>query len=256
MRSVPIVLIAFFTCLSCSQHQDNTRTSISMGESRLLIVEHLANDNDNVLFINLHENERTSIRALKVYSKDTSINYMYIAQNKERHISFKDEKDNIYCIDPNRIFTKTGRKMTLEDSCYYGKWGEQITQSFAQQIIKKIQEKTIIVAVHNNTDENYSIKSYLPNGAEAQNTKIMYINHEMDPDDFIYTTDEKIYLAMVANKINVILQDNEHFVDDGSLSIYCGMKGIRYVNIETEHGHLEEQLKLIKLIHTLLGEQN
>ena len=73
----------------------------------------------------------------------------------------------------------------------------------------------------------------------------------MDPDDFIYTTDSFIFEQMKAHEINVILQDNSDPVDDGSLSVYCGKKGLKYVNIETQHGHFEEQIALIELIYSI-----
>ena len=55
--------------------------------------------------------------------------------------------------------------------------------------------------MHNNTDVNYSIKSYLPEGDEAQNTKEVYINDQMDPDDFIYTTEKSFYDKLKAKKL-------------------------------------------------------
>ena len=48
--------------------------------------------------------------------------------------------------------------------------------------------------------------------------------------------------------INVVLQDNENCFDDGSLSVYCGKKQIRYANVEAEEGHLREQVFLIEIV--------
>src|SRR5690606_32862496 len=104
----------------------------------------------------------------------------------------------------------------------------------------------------NNTDINYSIKSYLPDGDEAKNTKDIYINDEMDPDDFIYTTDQVFFEKLKSKKINVILQDNKNFVNDGSLSVYCGINEILYINIEAQLGHFKEQLRLIEIVMSIL----
>jgi hypothetical protein len=38
-----------------------------------------------------------------------------------------------------------------------------------------------------------------------------------------------------------LLQNNENVTDDGSLSVYAGMKNIDYINIEAEHGKKEQQ---------------
>ena len=53
-------------------------------------------------------------------------------------------------------------------------------------------------------------------------------------------------------EINVILQDNEKYVNDGSLSVHCGVNGIRYINIEAQRGHFDEQLRLIKIVMSIL----
>ena len=110
--------------------------------------------------------------------------------------------------------------------------------------------------MHNNTDVNYTIKSYLPGGDEAQNTAQIHINPDMDVDDFVYTTDLGFFEKLRARNINVILQDNEKYVNDGSLSVYCGKKGIPYINIEAQKGHFDEQLFLIKEVMAILQTAN
>ena len=200
----------------------------------------------------MHENETTSIEAMKKYNQEEAINYIYLEHKGERRINFSINSSN-YSIDPNRIFTSTGRKLTLKDGGLFTDEGEKRTAQFANKLLSHLKNKSAIIAMHNNTPDNYSIQSYLPDSSEARNTTALYINPEMDPDDFIYTTDEVIYKAMVKHKVNVILQDNQKFVDDGSLSVYCGINGIRYVNIETEHGHLQKQLELMQLIHNIMA---
>ena len=115
-----------------------------------------------------------------------------------------------------------------------------------------IDPGTIVVAMHNNTDVNYSIKSYLPGGDESENTKDVYINDSWDPDDFVYTTVEEYFNELKARGVNVILQDNEACVNDGSLSVYCGQNDIPYLNIEAQKGHLEEQIQLIGIVMEIL----
>jgi len=53
--------------------------------------------------------------------------------------------------------------------------------------------------------------------------------------------------------LNVILQDNKGFVNDGSLSVYCGKEGCRYINIEAQKGHFEEQLKLLQIVTEIIS---
>jgi hypothetical protein len=110
-----------------------------------------------------------------------------------------------------------------------------------------------LIALHNNTDSNYSILSYADDGSEAQNTGELFVNSKEDPDDFIYTTDKELFAFLKSKNVNVILQSEEAFVDDGSLSVYCAINGVRYANIETEHGHLSKQTELLNLLAEFLG---
>jgi hypothetical protein len=51
-------------------------------------------------------------------------------------------------------------------------------------------------------------------------------------------------------------QETSYFAasaSDGSLSVYCGRNQIVYVNVETEHGHEEEQYRLTKVVLNLLS---
>jgi hypothetical protein len=215
-------------------------------------VQNIEPKSDNLIFFNMHENEKTSIKAIRAYAKKHRINYIYLKHTGERRITF--ELQGTYSFDPNRIFTSKGRKATLLDGKNYTASAQKTVAQFANNILFELKDKKTIIAMHNNTDENYSIQSYLPDSSEAVNTQELYINPDMDPDDFIYTTVPKIYDALVKKGINVILQDNQNFLDDGSLSVYCGMNDIEYINIETEHSHLEKQLELMAIIHAIILE--
>ena len=48
--------------------------------------------------------------------------------------------------------------------------------------------------------------------------------------------------------MNVILQDNKGYVNDGSLSVYCGKNEIPYINIETQKGHFDAQMRLMEQV--------
>jgi hypothetical protein len=245
---------------SINEIVDSIGTSINithfdhqLGDSKLKQVCHRKAEDERITFVNLHENEQTSIDALKKHSQDTLITYTYLEHGGERRVSFTIGQEN-YNFDPNRMFTKKGRKCTLKDGGNHSRKANKQVGKFATDFLWSISQSYAIVSVHNNTDNNYSILSYKPGGSESKNTDSLYINPEMDPDDFIYTTNLIFYQTMVKHNVNVILQDNKKFVNDGSLSVYCN-KRLCYVNIETEHGHLDKQLELLKLVHKVLGEQ-
>ncbi|MDX2362226.1 MAG: hypothetical protein QNK23_15575 [Crocinitomicaceae bacterium] len=256
-----LLLSLLFSCGQSEEKNDSfDPNTIHIGETPIRLIHNFTDSDNEITFVNLHADEETSILAIKKLSLERKINYFYLNHEGTRRINFiLHEPDfGIYYqpnnFDPNRIFTEKGRIATLADGEGETKSLEVQLSVFAKVLLIKLRvdpSKTII-AMHNNTADEYSILSYLPEGDESQNTAEVFVNEDMDPDDFIYTTDKNVYDALVTENINVILQDNDNFVDDGSLSVYCGGNGIRYINIETEHGHITEQYDLMKLILSIL----
>jgi uncharacterized Zn-finger protein len=237
-----------------SQSTSSMRESIKIGDTNVAFFIHESAEDHPYIFVNVHEDETTSIETLAAFSLMEPLDYFYIEHLKTRRISF-EMKQKSFDFDPNRIFTRKGRRKTLKDGAGGNSWrANRMVKTFAEAILKKLETGKTVVAVHNNTDVNYSIKSYLPNGDEFQNTREVFVNREMDPDDFIYTTVKEFYDAYKERGINVILQDNRKFVNDGSLSVYCGKKGIPYINIETQKGHFDEQMHLIQVTLEVLNE--
>ena len=80
----------------------------------------------------------------------------------------------------------------------------------------------------------------------------MYVSDQQDVDDIAFTTDKGLFEKMSALGYNSIWQDNEKVKQDGSLSVYCGEKNRKYINIETQHGRMVQyQEMLAKLIDFL-----
>lgn len=242
-----ILFLLMSAGLIWSQDNSTMKIPIEIGDTTIQIIEHWGGSREHIIFLNLHEDETTSIQTLKAYAEKDSIDYFYLHHKGTRRVAFK-QKGKKYSVDPNRIFTKKGRKMSLKDGGKYSRKANRITKALALQIIGRLPKGYTVVALHNNTDVEYTIKSYAPNGDEAKNTKLLYINEISDPDDFIYTTDPYFFEAFKSKNINVILQDNEAYVNDGSLSVYCGKKGIPYINVETQQGHFDEQMRLMEIV--------
>lgn len=236
-----------------AQKEQSSCDIINLGDSTVKINRHYKAIESDILFINVHEDEQTSIEAVHIIAENTDLNFVYLEHTGSRRINFNHKK-RVYSVDPNRIYTIKGRKATLKDGGDYSWRAGRMTRRLAKSILSLIEDNMTVVAMHNNTDVNYSIKSYLPEGDEAPNTKEVFINPEMDPDDFVYTTEKVFYDRLKSRNVNVILQDNEACVNDGSLSVYCGKKGIPYINIEAQKGHLEEQVELTKIVLEILVE--
>lgn len=244
------ILLIFATSTSAQADSGMVRT-IQIGDSTIQILQEYGGTKDTILFINVHEDEQTSIDAVVHYASISPLHFVRLKHNETRRIDFSLRGKN-YSVDPNRIFTGRGRRKTLRDGGKFSWKASRSVKNLANEILTYIDGRSVIIAMHNNTDVNYSIKSYLPDGDEAKNTKEVYINEQMDPDDFVYTTDKSYYDKLKAKKINVILQDNKKYVNDGSLSVYCGKNGIPYINIEAQKGHFKEQLRLIEIVLSIL----
>lgn len=236
---------------SKAQSDSSMIKTIKIGDHSFKIIQQYGGVNDKVLFLNVHEDEITSIETTEEYSKENPVHFIRIAHESTRRLTFV-HKSKSYSVDPNRIYTRKGRKNTLKDGGKFSLAASKQVKSFANLFLQYLSSREVIIAMHNNTDVNYSIKSYLPGGDEAQNTDLVHVNPEMDADDFVYTTEKTYYDKLVEKNINVILQDNKKFVNDGSLSVYCGINGIKYINIEAQKGHFDEQLQLIKDVMSIL----
>lgn len=81
-----------------------------------------------------------------------------------------------------------------------------------------------------------------------------YINPHQDPNNFYYVTDSSLFAAIKKGGYNVVLQNAATVTDDGSLLVWCGRKGIRYVNVETEQGQLDQQVTMLKFALMVVGK--
>jgi hypothetical protein len=247
-------LIVFLSLGAVAQKGSKMESTISLGESSVKIIRQFGATNDSILFINVHEDEQTSIDAVEKYAEDRPLNFIRLAHLKSRNVSYQLNGKE-YIVDPNRIFTAKGRKATLKKQSQFSYRAARAAKRLANSLLTHISHEKIIIAMHNNTDVNYTIKSYLPGGDEAENTADIHISEAWDADDFIYTTVPAYFTKFKALDLNVILQDNEQCVNDGSLSVYCGQRNIPYINIEAQKGHFDEQLKLIDMVMHALQEK-
>jgi hypothetical protein len=250
--ALTFLLVLFISMTVKPQLSLTSDLPIKLGRTSINIKQFYNGLNKNILFLNVHQDEITSIDAIQDFGREIPINFAYIHHKGTRRIDFVIGKQ-IFSIDPNRIFTTKGRKETILPKKPFFLKATLIAKKLAKKLIFEIKKFNVVVTLHNNSDVNYSIKSYLPGGDEAQNTLDVFINPNMDPDDFIYTTEKKYFNYLKAENYNVILQNNHHFINDGSLSVYCGVNQIPYINIEAQLGHYKEQLKLIKVVYEMLN---
>lgn len=202
------------------------------------------NDGHKALYVNLHENESTSIAAVREYLASRNGHFVALKQNGLRNISFV-YRGTKFQFDPNRMFTKDGRIASLKllNKRYVSKT-EEIVEEFSDKIIARVKQAKIVVALHNNTNGRpLTVKNY-------QNR---YVNPGMDTDDFVITTEKAIFERLKAKKINVAWETTATSVDDGSLAYFCSKKNIPYVNVEAQSGHKTQQLRMLNALTDIIN---
>lgn len=210
-------------------------------------------ERSDILFINMHDDEVTSVQAAKWILEEQGGMLIEIENNSQRNIRFRIGQYS-YRVDPNRIFSKEGAEKSLEELGRTSVKAVEEATKFGKRILELIPGKCkYVVALHNNTPGLFSALEYTSGNKRAAESKKVYINPAQDTDDFFLTTDNSLYEKLADKGYNAILQDNMNCTEDGSLSVYCGKKNIRYVNCETEHGKTELYAAMLKSLLSVLS---
>jgi hypothetical protein len=251
-------LSLLFSAVVSAQALQTTIDTATLGDTKIRLVTMVAGVQPGVQYLHVHQNEATAVTAAKAMltSAKKGSFVTWVGQG-DRYVSFKLQ-GLTYKFDPNRIFTTAGAHATLNSQGPFSAEAlaavRQVAVQFTQRYVDSMQ---LVVALHNNTDGGgLSIDSYLPGGTESANTQLVHRSSSHDPDDFFYTTNADIYAYFSKRNFNIVLQDNTKVVDDGSLSVYAGQKGIAYLNVEAQHGHLKQQTAMLKAVQQYIRQWN
>ncbi len=205
--------------------------------------------------INVHDDEATAVEAARSVLERQGGVLIKIENNAKRNISFTF-KGVKYIFDPNRIFSRTGIQNSLKANGKIHPLAIVEVEKFAAKLLQLIPDSiSCLIALHNNTDGDFSVRTYLPGGKRQTDAKQVYADEWQDIDDIALTTDQLIYDKMAAFGYNSILQDNLNVNKDGSLSVYYGEKNRRYINIETQHGKTAQYREMLKKLLSFLDEE-
>ena len=230
---------------------------LPLGSQFVLLEKIRYGDENDIVFVNLHDDERTSVQAAKnVLVKHGGLLLRFI-NDSLRLLSFR-VKNETWCFDPNRIFTKE-RQHSIDQDCNDGNRHSMLAlkhiKAFSASFIKHIPKPTeLLIALHNNKpNSKIDILRFRDNNGNPINgARKVNINEEYDKDDFFLTTDAVIYQMLADLDYNILLEDYTRTRDDGSLSIFYGKARKRYVNVEAEHdypdneNHLDQQTDMIE----------
>lgn len=205
--------------------------------------------------VNLHDDESTAVQAARAILEQKGGILIRIENNGQRLVTFAF-RGVPYTFDPNRIFSRKGIELTLKSK---GRITAEVVtevEKFATKILQQIPDTaTCIIALHNNTDGDYSVKTYQPGGNRQADAKRVYADSWQDIDDITLTTDETLFTRMSGFGYNSILQDNVKVLKDGSLSVYYGEQHKRYINIETQHGKTSQYKEMLSKLLYVLDEE-
>jgi ribonuclease HI len=214
-------------------------------------------DRNDLICINLHSNEVSSVEGARAVLEKLGGTMIKIENQHQRVIRFRLNRVT-YSFDPNRMFSRAGIEQTLRENSRHYKPSQgaiMAIEEFARQILSYIPDTAAcVVALHNNTEEAYSVRSYQSGGNRQTDAKAVYADSLQDVDDIILTTDSLLYQKMADNRYNSIWQDNEKAKKDGSLSIYFGELNRRYINIETQHGKVTQYSEMLEKLLLVLEE--
>jgi hypothetical protein len=199
-----------------------------------------------IAFINLHQDEQTSITAARQVL-DGQAQLLHFASEPERCLRFVC-KGRPLLFDPNRMFSERGARLTLEHR--NGDAPEQAVAEvvrFGRSVLDSLFEggPQRVIAVHN-TDEDYSVNSFLDGGSEVSGAAAVHVVPGEARHDFLLVTRREAWDFLVDRGFNVVLQA-PNLPDDGSLSVYCADAGVDYINVEAHPDHLERQVAMLRL---------
>jgi hypothetical protein len=238
-------------------------TQVTLGETEVFFI-HSGKRGDKRLYVRLHCDENTASEAALNFVRQEGGEALILEAQQWRAVNFEltyqGEKRKYY-FDANRIFTPAGRDATLAiakrknpetgaDEALTWRPGEKEAvmlklTGFARTLLEAmdLDSRELVVAVHNN-------RAYtLDEAAKTAQQGFVHKNPQRSLNDFFLVTREGDFQQLKAMGFNVVLQDNENVKDDGSLSVYC--KNRRYINIEAAHGHLNEQIEMLKALQKL-----
>jgi hypothetical protein len=200
-----------------------------------------------LVYIILHDNENTAAEVTREYIKEQGGTVYEVRAQGMREITFSlDRKE--YRFDPNRIFSLEGTEKTLDNynSTNWRNKKKSIIKAIsnvASKLIRCLKGRNIMIAVHNNKDGNFSVRSF------KNIAKKIYVNSKMDSDDFFIVNREEDYKYFSLHGYNVAFQDEGE--NDGSLLAWACNNDRRYINVETRHGEKEKQKEMLNLVNRL-----
>ena len=164
-----------------------TRISHLLGDSLIEIVTLQYGERQDIVMLNLHDDERTSVEAAKLVLEKSGGYLVRIENDSQRLVSFTVQ-GKVVKFDPNRMFSVQGIRSTLEKhNRSYNPNVIPLIQRFAGFVIENIPGKPgTLIALHNNDTGRLTIHSYARGGDLAKEVAAIASSREAHADDFFF----------------------------------------------------------------------
>ncbi|MFN3595941.1 MAG: hypothetical protein ACK41D_01570 [Rubricoccaceae bacterium] len=234
--------------------------ALALGETTVYAGVHVAPAPEGCAALHalvVHDDEDTAVGAGLDVLRLRGGRLVELLHDGSRNVTFS-AGGRRFVADPNRIFTDAGRRATLRALSADRPEARRALERFADALLAVYAPEGApepIVALHNNTDGRYSALSYRPGQPYAADADALHLAPGADEDDFFFVTTRALFDALAAGGFNVVLQNNDAVTDDGSLSVWAAQAGVPYVNVEAEHGHRAEQVRMVLHLLAVLDGQ-
>ena len=261
-------LLSLVLLASCSGCSEGSKTLVlrsadvtsrsreyRLGNSSVRVMEHRKDGPEDLLFFNMHDDENTAVEAALNVIARRGGRLVELIHSGRRLIYFGLDQTH-FIFDPNRMFTNAGAGESLHNGGSFSELALQEIRTLAKRILEGLDlgDNRLILTVHNNTEGAYSTLSYLPEGEYSKDAELAYLAPDSDPDDFFFVTTRNYFEFFRQEGSSVVLQDNQTATDDGSLSVLAAAREVPYVNIEAQHGHLDQQIHMIEQVYRAFSE--
>ena len=200
------------------------------------------------VFVNLHENEQTSVAAARTVLEASGGRLVCLRAKGQRYVIFWHGL-RPHGFDPNRIFTDTGARQTLARYSSLTPPALAALRQLRSDVLALLQAPPgqPVVALHNNSGTDYSVLHYQPGGRHAGDAAAVAVPALQRPEDFFIVTDLRWFGHLESLGFNVVLQ-SPAARDDGSLSVWFRQQGLSYINVEARHGRQAEQEHMLRAV--------
>jgi hypothetical protein len=259
-----VVGLLALACSAASQASapNVVRTPVMLGDTSITIVQEqyarwagwTASDCAvPINMLNLHRNEETSIRAARQFftqepcgGRITFVDHGS-ASAPVRNVVFSLGGKS-YNFDPNRVFTKRGREISLgatgAPEAAVGAYVSTLLSIYGWNATEHV------ITLHN-TGGSYGANSYLPGQSYAAEASRVTV--QGGTSTLLFLTRGTTFDCMIASKaiVSLVLQtpdivNNVVDANEGSLSLFAEVAKKDYINSETYHGVLRDQMLVLK----------